>query len=537
LNGLVSHAVRDTDGFVYLRQRLSQLAHDAGLDLFATLPGSLPPAERLRTALRLAAERHRNSATRRCSREPSAAIKPLASTLLAALGTIAFSSDQAAFAELPSLAPLSPLSPALFVVDQIAQGLGARISARSEDAMAIYERLLLRLNQPDRAGLQFSEHLVTVLRITLSIGALEASLGLKRCLDRIAVVQREPEYETQTLMLRQLHQLWQGHGDAAAETQHMIELRKGANAHHGFEGQHLLSELCAQALSDDLTRVKHATDTAASHARVHVAWIPVLHYGRGEYHRIRGDGLTALSELRVALTLMAGEKHQLWVNAAGAELRVLVELRRYAEAVARGRQYLLRSRELGLGFAQIYLRMPLSLALSATGEIEAAELLAQSVIDELQALGSTGLNLALAHEARARVALAADDGAAFQRHATSSAEQWRGGAVRLLGARYAQRAVEAGAGLNANASHDGPPSSDEDTQPRKLLRANDDEQELARRAPARATPATPISLSLDSQVASFSSFSILATPPAPGSSDSETSELRRRAVPISSLEP
>jgi hypothetical protein len=369
--------------------------------------------------------------------------------------------------------------------------------------------------------LQVSEHALTQVRITLSLGASEAALGLARCRERIEVVVREPEYETQALMLHQLYQLWQGDGDGAAETQRTLELRKGEHAHHGFEGQHLLSELCAYALADDLTHIKQATDTAASHARIYAAWVPVLHYGRGEYHRIRGDGEAALAELQKALSLMPQERHQLWANAVGAELRVLIELRRYAEVVTRAKKYLARSSELGLGYVRSYIRMPLSVALSALGEAAAAEIIAQGVVDDFLALGSTGLNLALAYETRARVALAADDASTFQRCATLSAEQWRGGTKRLLDARYAQRAAERAA-----------EPMDRDTKPSRLRPA---ERDGAPRSIWRETPITDVSLMLDSKVASFSSLSLLAAPSTERRSVPESP--RHEPAPSSSIEP
>jgi hypothetical protein len=440
LGGLVSHAVRDGSGFVYLNVRLAQLEHDAGLDLYAALPASLPPEERLRLALERAEQRYRATPAERRVLAPRAAIKPLATTLLAALGTISFSADYAAFCQLPSLAPLAPLAPAIQVAQQLAEGLGARISGRSEQAVAIYSALLARMDQPDRGGLQVLEHLVSRLRVALSLGALEASMGLRGALSRIELVQGEPDYETQTLMLRNLCQLWQGQSEEAARTKRRLEIRKAlSSAHHGFEGQYLLSELCAYALADDLTHVKQASDSAAAHARTHSAWIPVQHYGRGEYHRIRGDGKRALNELQKALSLMHDGRHQLWPNAAGALLRTLVERRRYQEAIALGEGFLERARELELGYLINYLRMPLSLALCGARRFEEAAEQADAAIADLLALGSTGLNLALAYETRARVARAADDEASFAHFATLGAEQLPLANRRLLDAGYARR--------------------------------------------------------------------------------------------------
>lgn len=434
LGAYVSHAVHDAHAFDYLKRRLARLSRDVGLDLYARLPDSLEPSERLQRALEQAAIRHRQTPAHERGPAPLAAIKPLVSTLLGALGSIACSNDVGAFRQLPSLAPLLPLSPAIGVVDQVAQGLGARITGRSEQAVSIYDALLVRMNQADRAGLQTSEHLATRLRVLLSLGALEASMGVRSALERADPVARELDYETQALMLRHLCELWQGQGEEAARTKRRLEIRKGlSSAHHGFDGQYLLSELCAYAAADDLTHLRQATDTAADHASVHAAWGPVLHFGRGEIHRIRGDGERALAELRAALALMPDGYHQIWAHAAGALLRTLVRMQRHEEAIALGESYAQLARARALGYARGYIEMPLALALAGAGLAERAAALADGVIGRCAALGSTGLNLALAYEARARVAAAREDRAAFERYAALSADQWPAGSKRLLG--------------------------------------------------------------------------------------------------------
>jgi hypothetical protein len=434
LGAFVSHAVHDASAFDYMKRRLARLERDTGLDLYAALPDSLAPGERLRRALEQAATRHHQTPAHERGLAPYPAIRPLVSTLLAALGSIACSNDYGAFRQLPSLAPLAPLSPAIGVVDQLAQGLAARITGRSEQAVAVYDALLVRMNQADRAGLQPSEHLVTRLRVLLSLGALEASMGLRSALERAEPVGRELDYETQALMLRNLCELWQGQGEEAARTKRRLEVRKGlTSAHHGFDGQYLLSELCAYAAADDLTHLKQATDTAATQAAIHAAWVPVLHFGRGELHRIREGGERALTELRAALALMPDAYHQIWPNAAGSLLRTLVRMERHREAIALGETYGKLARARGIGYARSYIDMPLSLALCGAGMPERAVALADEVIGCFVALGSTGLNLALAYETRARIAAACDDRAAFDRYAALSGEQWPAGSKRLHG--------------------------------------------------------------------------------------------------------
>jgi hypothetical protein len=88
------------------------------------------------------------------------------------------------------------------------------------------------------------------------------------------------------------------------------------------------------------------------------------------------------------------------------------------------------------------MQMPLALVLGKLGDAARAAATAESVIDCFKALGSTGLNLALAYETRARVALEAGDHALFESHARLAAEQLPSGSSRLLSSKF-DRAREA----------------------------------------------------------------------------------------------
>jgi hypothetical protein len=80
--------------------------------------------------------------------------------------------------------------------------------------------------------------------------------------------------------------------------------------------------------------------------------------------------------------------------------------------------------------------MPLSLALSKSEELTEAIALSEQVIEELVALGSTGLLLGSAYETRARIARDAGSAADFTRHAALCTQYWPAGERRLLGAKY-----------------------------------------------------------------------------------------------------
>ncbi|HKO89734.1 MAG TPA: hypothetical protein VJU61_01195, partial [Polyangiaceae bacterium] len=420
----IANSAQGVDGVSLLGARLDRLACDAGLDLYAALPQDMDPAVRIRTALGQAQQRFDQTPPEQRVFEPMQAVQPLTTSMLSAIGVIAFTNDVAAYRKLPVLAPLAALSPALWGVHLTCEGVGARIQGRCERAKENYQQLLERLEQPDALGLAPTIQRTTTLRVSLSIGTLEACMGLAIASGRADLVASDPDYEPQSDMLRHLHHLWQGQLEQAQSLKHTIEQRRAFSAtHNGYDGQHLLAELCAQVLLEDLTGLRHSAETAKRIAIQHPSWRGVAEWAEGEYERGRGDLHAALACVERALLSLGGPgEHQVWANAAAAHVRILVELQRHDEAVRVGEEYVRRAEQHDQGYLTNYIRVPLSHALCHT-DLARATALAESVLASFRQLGSTGLNLVWALESCASVALFAGDTAAFDRYtALSSAE-------------------------------------------------------------------------------------------------------------------
>jgi hypothetical protein len=434
---LVSFAAAETDGLSYIEARLAQLKKACGLEDWAALPSELDPGTRLTRALEAAGARFANTPVHDRVGDPSWAITQIVKSTLPAVGVISYTLDYAALSRFPSLEPLIPLSPALDVTCRLVRGLSARLLGRTEEAYAVYESLLERLARPDRAGLTEALCATTRLRMIQGLGMLDAAMGRAASLERAKTIESEPIFVIQAMFIRHIYLVWQGDSDEADRYKKQIEIaRIESNARTLFEGQHLLSELVAYALCDDLTRVKRAADAVEPRVKIHRAFLPVLLYGRGEYQRIRGDYAAALREHESALALMEDCSNQVWVYTAAAHVRTLSALGRHAEANERGHAYLRAASDLGIGYLQNHIRLPLSLALSKSEELAEATALSEQVIEELVALGSTGLLLASAYETRARIAREAGNPTDFARYAALCTQHWPAGERRLLGAKY-----------------------------------------------------------------------------------------------------
>jgi tetratricopeptide (TPR) repeat protein len=444
LAGLMSVSLGNHDGARHYAVLLEQLYRAAGLDIYDSLGSSLEPADRLRQALRLARQRYEENPDTDIVTDPGTAIPQLVRVLLEALGLVAFSNDYAFLKQLPSLAPLEPLSPSLAIAIRLSVGVTARITGRAEKSLTFYRDYIDRLLRPDGAGLPVTLRLYTRLRVMGGVGIQEATMGLATSLTLADEIQVHPLCETTGVVIRMLYHLWQGDVREAERYKREAEvLQIQSTSRQVFGGQHLLSELSAHALADDLTRVKRTTDLVEPLALVHKGWAPVLHYGRGEYHRIRGDYSSALSEFEAALGLMEAGRHQIWPFAAGAHVRTLFELHQYERAKTHAESYLAIAAERELGYTQNYLKMPLGLVESKLGHHAGAVSILESVIDSFKALGTTGLSLAVAYETLACIALTASDRSTFEHYAALAAEQLGGSGGRLLGAKYERLAASA----------------------------------------------------------------------------------------------
>jgi hypothetical protein len=181
-----------------------------------------------------------------------------------------------------------------------------------------------------------------------------------------------------------------------------------------------------------MTGLKRALDGLSSYQVLNADLETSCLYGRGEYHRMRGDPRSALAQIEQALRHMRAGQHLLWAYAASAHVRTLLELELVERACELGREYLAAAET--LGYKRNHVRAALSLALLRKGDHEAAARLADAAVSELRGMGSTGLHLAVACEARAQVAAVTGDTQAYEAYAALFAEQWPSGRRRLQSA-------------------------------------------------------------------------------------------------------
>ncbi|HVW30857.1 MAG TPA: protein kinase [Polyangiaceae bacterium] len=365
-----------------------------------------------------------------------AAVLRLGQTIGAAIGCAAASLSLELLRAVPNLTPFATLAPAFASWQTLAEGVNARLREQTDVARAIYVGQLELLDATG-GGLEETYRITQILGISQTLGMIEASMGLPQCLERAKLLDASPLYQSNAVRIRMLYALWQGDVTEAGKYKKQVELLTIERARRqSNEGGHLLRELLGHAVMDDLTRVKQTLDAIEPLSHRASGWKTVMLWAESEYQRIRGNASAALEKAEAALASMHPAGHPVWAEAASSRVRLLVMLDRSKDAADAGLEYLAEAERRDIGYERHYIRMPLAVALARLGRTDEAKAQADTAIERLAELGTTGLNLGLAYETRARVAMALGDKADFERYLKLCAAHYRVNAGGPLATRY-----------------------------------------------------------------------------------------------------
>ncbi len=420
-----------------LHDVVDQLVQDSGLGFYEELGDSVDAEARIWRALEMAQQRYDSSPESDRVLPPGEAIPELANAVSYVMSTATNAHDHSLMEALPSLEPLEPLSPALGVINRVVNAGLHMFSARHEQAMEEMRAILDRIAQPDHAGLEDAIHRLTHFGWSFGLALIEASFGRASSLKLADEIEQDFLHQVNAWLIRAVYYLRQGDSEKAEECKKRMELlRIQTSPTQQYEEGSAYTELIAHGLADDLLRVKGVMETIEKAASRFRSWMPSRHFSRGEYHRIRGDFEGAVSEYEKALELVAPGRHLVWPYATGAYLKVLFEMGRFSEGKEIGQQYLSAAEREEIGHDRGLIEMPLALLQAGAGEGGAAVRNAEAAIERFQALGATGLNLGLAYEARAHVAILMGDREGFAKYAQLCAERYQTGRNPALTAKY-----------------------------------------------------------------------------------------------------
>jgi hypothetical protein len=419
------------------RHTLQQLSYDAGLDLIEQLRPTVPESELLVRALTAVQERHAALPPQEQGLPLAEAIPLLAQAIIQALSVFARTFDRELLLQLPSLAPIAALSPALAAVQRNVEATVELMTGRFDVARRTYLEIVERLDQPDGAGLAETSRRHMRLTLFWAIGAIEASVGRPRALERADVLATDPLFVVSAARLRTIYALSLGDRRSAEAQRMQIELLKIQHCPPQIlEGAQSFQWTIGYAGIGDLSRVKQCLTQVELLAHEHAGWRPVLHYARGTYQSLRGDHVRALLEYDQVLAMTGPGEHVVWPYTASGKLWSLLRLERPEEVIAVARENLEAIDRAGLHASAFVVLVPLSLAEDALGQTESALAHVDQAIELLSLDDGGGVQLGGAYEARARIALRMGDEAAFVRAADACERQYRLGGQRTLLARH-----------------------------------------------------------------------------------------------------
>lgn len=424
----------------YFHCVLRQLSRDSGLDDWLKLAGEVPEAGRLTQALALAQARYDATDERSRVLCPLDAVKGLVETVYAASIYAAVIGDSGLIESLPPLSPFEPLSPAVSAVTAAIRAQRALIGALYEQVLEVFVVRLNALNTGTTglAGLTEAQLSRSRLLLHYALGSLQAGLGIKGALDNAQVLDRLPHGQILAAAVRENYCVRGGNTRGAQQWRRQRELLQIQQKRpHALRLRQATQQLECSSHADDLEETKRSLELLEELSEIYPCAGAYVHFGRGEYERIRGDHASGLRYVRLALDMTKPGVHSVWPWAAGCEVECLRGLHQLDEARAVGKQRVREASEAGLRVMRDHIETFLALVEGQLGLFESAIERLDRGIEYREFYGMHGLNLGWSYEARARVSLWRNDREGFERSVRSCAVHYQGGRDNpALAARY-----------------------------------------------------------------------------------------------------
>ncbi|MDH5673216.1 MAG: protein kinase [Myxococcales bacterium] len=414
----------------HLPKLLERLAHDCGLSDYCTLEGD----DRLQRSLAAAQARFDAQGDDAGLVAPAEAMRLLTRVCLASAQSSVRWFDYEIINMVPSLQPLSGLSPGLWVAQQMLEASRHVIAARYDASCECYRRALERLSQPDRAGLDVAAHTGLELWARTGLGLVIAGWSAPSALIHADHLDASPHGRVLACHIRALYNMSRGDSESAEGWERQAELLEIQRAPTELTARRQVHpQLIFGAYSEDLMGIKQTLGSVREMAQQAPAWRPILRFAEASYDHLRGDQESALKYYDEALELALPGRHPTWPMICERKLWLLLELDRLEDVIAQGDEALRHCDREGIARWMV---KPVAIAHALRAEHAQATQLADEEIARWEDLGGRGLHMGRAYETRARVALYADDGEGFGKYAALCAQHFLFGGHSRLHLRY-----------------------------------------------------------------------------------------------------
>ncbi|MBN1655695.1 MAG: protein kinase [Deltaproteobacteria bacterium] len=423
---------------------LEQLKRDSGFYDWQKLGDDIDPATRAVRAFTAVSERYDATPIDERVQEPIQAIKDMVSYVVFSIAVSVRVFDIELVVSLPALLqPFAPLSPIVDAMLFNALGTQYYLLNRREKSKELYQEVLKRLDAISGDELAYVSKIRAAIFFALANN--DAALGIRsNWIELLEHEEQDPNQRVSVCYIRKVAALQQGNWELAEKHRQQAELLAlQSKARSMFST--LWQEMEAHAMACDLTGLKQLQAGFDDMATRYPGWeVPRL-ICAAHFARQCGDLQGALCALEEVRALQSNRTINATWNAPiiTIEVELLVAMERAGEALRLGYGALEELRIDGLCFNARNLLCAIALAEAKLGNHEKAFSLVESVIEEQQAIGVTGLQLGRSYEHGARIAIWANDKVAFKKYTDLTAQQYRPGVSSVLGALYERLMEEA----------------------------------------------------------------------------------------------
>ncbi len=402
---------------------LARLERDSGLLRYRQLD-SLPEQERLTQAIAQTQAAHDKLPEGERVYAPIEAIRELA-RVSAALTSMALAIfELELLQQLPSLAPLFPLSPRLGIVAEFVEGARHWLQGRTKRSTEIYFKLLRRLDESDGGGFEPAQRDRLRSGLHYLVGLFKAVYGIESAEDHAAILEGSRMFRVSAWRVRALFQLAIGNtsdSNRCLRRAELLQIQDGLQ--EGYLNAMTGSEVLLRSRLGDLMGVKSQLPTLTHLAAQFPGWRPIELLGRSRYHELQGELETALDLVQQGLDLAPPGKHTFFSALAASHVRVLHDLQRPQEALNAAERHLKSCEQHDLASADLPLRV--AIVLADTGHRGRALEVIGPLLEEAEQLGRIGLARGSIYEVRARIAIAENDLETFRVYAERCAREYQ----------------------------------------------------------------------------------------------------------------
>ncbi|HVW28213.1 MAG TPA: protein kinase [Polyangiaceae bacterium] len=427
----------------------ARLELDSGYTDYRAHPEIEDRAERLSNAMRLAYERY--FATPEADRvyRPDEAIQLLVRLVAMTIAVATARIELELLESLPDL--LEPFAPLNELVDIVYKNAIATreitCRVRPERGRELWIEVYERLGTVQGVEAQY----VSLIRnaVAFGVGTCEAWMGMQSATTWAERLDDVPLQRVSGLQLRRSVRIQLGDWEAAERLRKEAEILALQTQSRQMFPNVLQVEINAFALAADMTALKHAIDRAKALAENAPGWVPTALIAEARFQVLCSNFQAALDSVESALALLEtryGVGYPLgtaWCGAVATRMEALMGLGRFEDARRIGEEAIAKCVELDIRVTAHDIARALALAEGRLGDYDKAAARLSRVIEEQLAYGISGLRLGASYEARARVAIWANDAALAEEYMRHTAREYRHGQGSALGARYERLVQEA----------------------------------------------------------------------------------------------